>query len=127
MVLRLKKIMILSVLVFFAGVASLFAEKLTLKTGDVFGFSQTDYFYPLDKVFMTSHSSVASVSKAENIVWCIKISVCKNFDAGAPSVFEYYVREGDVIKVKRFLRNEQIFNLKVLSLNWNEVTFDVLQ
>ena len=42
-------------------------------------------------------------------------------------VFEYFVREGDVIQVKRFLHNEEIYKLKVLSVNWNEITFDVLE
>ena len=42
-------------------------------------------------------------------------------------IFEYFVREGDVIQVKRFLHNEEIYKLKVLSVNWNEITFDVLE
>lgn len=109
------------------GIASLFAERLSLKTGDIFGFSQTDDFLPLDRSFMMTSSTVSSIGKVENGIWCLKVTVKKSLDAGTPVIFEYYVREGDVIQVKRFLHNEEIYKLKVLSVNWNEITFDVLQ
>ena len=109
------------------GIASLFAERLSLKTGDIFGFSQTDDFLPLDRSFMMTSSTVSSIGKVENGIWCLKVTVKKSLDAGVPVIFEYFVREGDVIQVKRFLHNEEIYKLKVLSVNWNEITFDVLE
>lgn len=124
---RLFKIIILTILLMITGIASLFAERLSLKTGDIFGFSQTDDFLPLDRSFMMTSSTVSSIGKVENGIWCLKVTVKKSLDAGVPVIFEYFVREGDVIQVKRFLHNEEIYKLKVLSVNWNEITFDVLQ
>lgn len=124
---RLFKIIILTILLIITGIASLFAERLSLKTGDIFGFSQTDDFLPLDRSFMMTSSTVSSIGKVENGIWCLKVTVKKSLDAGVPVIFEYFVREGDVIQVKRFLHNEEIYKLKVLSVNWNEITFDVLQ
>lgn len=124
---RLFKIIILTILLMITGIASLFAERLSLKTGDIFGFSQTDDFLPLDRSFMMTSSTVSSIGKVENGIWCLKVTVKKSLDAGVPVIFEYFVREGDVIQVKRFLHNEEIYKLKVLSVNWNEITFDVLE
>lgn len=75
---------------------------------------------------MMTSSTVSSIGKVENGIWCLKVTVKKSLDAGVPVVFEYYVREGDVIKVKRFLHGEEVYSLKVLGVNWNEIAFDVL-
>jgi len=123
---KLRKIVISTIFLIFAGAGSLFAEKLSLKTGDIFGFSQTDYFQPLDRSFMMTSSTVSSIGKVENGIWCLKVTVKKSLDSGVPVIFEYFVREGDVIQVKRFLHNEEVYKLKVFSVNWNEITFDVL-
>lgn len=124
---KLLKIAIFTLFLIFACAGSLFAETLSLKTGDIFGFSQTDDFLPLDRSYMMTSSTVSSIGKVENGIWCLKVTVKKSLDAGVPVIFEYFVREGDVIQVKRFLHNEEIYKLKVLSVNWNEITFDVLE
>ena len=43
----MKKITILLALLFVS--VALYAEKITLQTGDFFGISNTDYFYPKDR------------------------------------------------------------------------------
>lgn len=45
----MKKITILLALLFVS--VALYAEKITLQTGDFFGISNTDYFYPKDITF----------------------------------------------------------------------------
>ncbi len=74
----------------------------------------------------SEHPVLKPSAKVENGIWCLKVTVKKSLDAGVPVIFEYFVREGDFIQVKRFLHNEEVYNLKVLSVNWNEIVFDVL-
>ena len=66
----MKKITILLALLFLS--VALYAEKITLQTGDFFGISNTDYFYPKDITFTGSRLTITSVKNVGN-----KTTLCK--------------------------------------------------
>lgn len=68
----MKKITILLALLFVS--VALYAEKITLQTGDFFGISNTDYFYPKDITFTGSRLTITSVKKEEDNLWCLKLA-----------------------------------------------------
>ena len=98
----------------------LFAEKIPLRTGDVLGLSLTDYFFPLDISVTGSKCSVTSIKNVEKDLWCISIAAWRSWNTSAPVIFEYYVKKGDIIKLRRLNNPLEECNLKVESVNWNE-------
>lgn len=70
---KLLKIVISTLFLIFTGAGSLFAETLSLKTGDIFGFSQTDDFLPLDRSFMMTSSTVSSTGTKLPLMFCNRL------------------------------------------------------
>ena len=104
---------------------SVFAEKITLRTGEALALSMTDFFYPVDASVTGSKCSVASIKNIEKDLWCISIAAWRIGNASAPIVFEYYVKKGDIIKLKRISDPLKECNLKVESIKWNEAVLDI--
>lgn len=103
---------------------SLFAEKLTFQTGDFFGISNTDYFYPKDITFTGSRLTITSVKKEEDNLWCLKLAAPKSTNTNAPIIFEYYVKKGDILTMRRLANPMEEITIKVVSVNWNEITIE---
>ena len=103
---------------------ALYAEKITLKTGEAFGISNTDYFYPKDITFTASRLTVTSVKKEDDNLWCLKLAAPKSTNTNAPIVFEYYVKKGDILTMRRLTNPMEEITLKVISVNWNEITIE---
>lgn len=120
----MKKIITL-VLLFFVVIASSFAEKLTFHTGDAFGLSNADYFFPMDIAFTASKCTLTSVKKINSDLWCFTIVAPKSVNANAPVSFEFFVKKGDVLKMRRLTNPMGECNFRVLSINWNEISFEV--
>ena len=104
---------------------SMFAEKITLRTGDALALSITDFFFPVDINVTGSKCSITSVKNIEKDLWCITIAAWRAGATSAPVNFEYYVRVGDTIKLRRINDPMNECNLKVLSLKWNEAVLDI--
>jgi len=120
----MKKIITL-VLLFFVVIASSFAEKLTFHTGDAFGLSNADYFFPVDIAFTASKCTVTSVKKADADLWCFTIIAPKSVNTNAPVSFEFFVKEGDVLTLRRLANPMEKCSLRVITVNWNEISFEV--
>lgn len=104
--------------------AALYAEKITFQTGDAFGLSNTDYFYPKDITFAGSRLTVTSVKKIEDNLWCFTLTSSKSANTNAPVSFEFYVKKDDILTMHRLTNPLEEFKLKVISINWNEITLE---
>lgn len=120
----MKKIIILVLLSVFV-FASSFAESLTLHTGDAFGTSNTDYFFPMDISFTASKCTLTSVKKIDSDLWCFTIVAPKSVNANAPVSFEFFVKKGDVLTLRRLVNPMEKCSLRVITVNWNEISFEV--
>ncbi|MCI5666858.1 MAG: hypothetical protein MR353_08865 [Spirochaetia bacterium] len=118
----MKKIALIFVLFLLSFAA--FAEKITFQTGDSFGVSNTDYFYPKDISFTGSKCTVSSIKKVEDNLWCLTLTAPKSANTQAPVIFEFYIKKGDVLKMRRLTNPMEECKLKVISVNWNEITFE---
>ena len=114
----MRKIVILILLLFL--ITPVFAEKIQLRTGDVLGLSLTDYFFPVDISVTGSKCSITSIKNVEKDLWCISIAAWRSGNTSAPVIFDYYVKKGDIIKLRRLNNPLEECNLKVESINWNE-------
>ena len=102
----------------------LFAEKFSFQTGDSFAVSTNDYFFPMDLTYTACKCTVTSVKKAEDCLWCFTLTASKSMNAIAPTTFEFFLKKGDVIKMRRVDNPMSECKLKVVSVNWNEITFE---
>lgn len=118
----MKRILIL--LSFLLLTVALYAEKITFQTGDAFGTSNADYFYPKDITFTGSRLTVTSVKKIEDNLWCFTLTTSNSANTNAPVSFEFYLKENDVLTMRRLKNPLEEFKLKVISINWNEITFE---
>src|SRR5574344_1859067 len=98
----------------------LFAEKITFRTGDALAFSLSDFFFPVDISVTGSLCSVTGIRNVENEIWCISISACKSGTMSVPITYNYYVKIGDVIELRRISNPLSECSLKVTSIKWNE-------
>ena len=119
----MKKIIALFLLSFVL-IVSVCAEKFTFHTGEAFGFSNADYFFPLDIAFTATKCTVTSVKKIDSNLWCLMIVAPKSMNTNAPISFEFFVKKGDVLKMRRLSNPMIVCNLKVADVNWNEISFE---
>ena len=119
----MKKIIAL-ILLFFVLIVSLCAEKFTFHTGEAFGFSNTDYFFPLDIAFTATKCTVTSVKKIDSDLWCLMIVAQKSVNTNAPVIFEFFIKKGDVLKMRQLSNPMIVCNLKVVNAGWNEISFE---
>lgn len=104
----------------------LFAEELKVKTGDVFGFSVTDYFFPSGISVRGSRGTVTSIQKVNEDLWNFRIAVCLNSPQNPyPVQFDYYVKTGYELSFYRMPNYKDEIKLKVKSVDWNEITFSL--
>ena len=101
------------------------AEKATLHTGDAFGFSLTDYFFPPDITLTGSKCSITAVKKVEKDVWCLSLAAFRSSQMAIPVVYEYYVRAGDTLKMRRLSNPMEACEVKIEGVSWNEVVISV--
>lgn len=104
---------------------SLFAEKITIKTGDALATSLTDFFFPVDITVTGSKCSVTSIKNIDKDLWCISITACKSGTTSISVVYEYYVKKGDTINLRRINDPMKECSLKVESITWNEAVLDI--
>ncbi|MDO5773987.1 MAG: hypothetical protein Q4P16_06735 [Spirochaetales bacterium] len=119
----MKKIITLFLL-FFIVITSVCAEKLTFHTGEAFGLSNTDYFFPTDITFTASKCTVTSIKKADADLWCFTIVASKSANTNAPVIFEFFIKKGDILKIRQLSNPMIVCNLKVTDVNWNEISFE---
>ena len=60
----MKKLILVCLL--FLSTIALFAEKINLHTGESFGVSNTDYFYPKDISFTGAKCTISAIKKVED-------------------------------------------------------------
>lgn len=106
---------------------NVFAEKVTFHTGEAFGISNADYFFPIDIIFTGCRCTVTSIMKIENDLWCFTLTIPNSNTTNAPVVFNYYIKKNDIVKMRRLNNPGKVVSLNVASVNWNEVTFDIEQ
>lgn len=119
----MKKIFVL--LTIFLLSTSVFAEKITIRTGDSLALSITDYFFPVDISVTGSKCSVTSIKFIEKDLWCISIAAWNSGTVSTPVVYDYYVKQGDIIKLRRIADPMKECNLKVESIKWNEAVLNI--
>ncbi len=105
--------------------ASLFAQKITIRTGDALAISLTDYFFPVDITVTGSKCSVTSIKNVDKDLWCISITAFKSGTTSIPLVYEYYVKKDDIINLRRITDPMKECSLRVDSITWNEVVLDI--
>ena len=106
--------------------ASVFAEKITIRTGDALALSLADFFFPVDITVTGSKCSVTSIKNVDDDLWCISIVALKSGTASIPVVYEYYVKKGDAINLRRINDPMKECSLKVEAITWNEAVLDIL-
>ena len=114
------------IIAFLALTTFAFAEKLTFTTGDVAGTSLTDRFMPMDFSMLASQCTVSAIKKVEKDIWCIITASKTGGAASIPIEYEYFVKKGDKIRMRRFSEkgmNECV--LTVDSVDWNCASFEV--
>lgn len=106
----------------------LYAKELKVKTGDVFGFGVTDYFFPLGISVRGSRGTVTNIQKIDNDLWSFRIAVCLNSSQNPyPVQFDYYVKTGSELSFYRMPNFSNEIKLKVKAVNWNEITFEITE
>lgn len=102
----------------------LFAEKAKIHTGDAFAFSLTDYFFPADFSFTGAKCTVTAIKKVEKDVWCLSLAAFRSAQMTAPVVYEYYIKSGDTIKMRRLAKPIEECLIRIESVTWNEVVIN---
>lgn len=120
----MKKIFLLTAFIFSLS-GALFAEKRTFRTGEVFAFSVTDYFFPADISLTGSKCSITGVKKADKDLWCLSLAAFRPSQGAVPVTFEYYVKAGDTIRMRRLSSPMEEVPVKIEAVNWNEVVISV--
>ena len=118
----MKKILLTVVL--FSLTLFVFAERVSLHTGDSFGLSNVDFFFPLDITF-ASKCTITSVKNVNNDIWCLTLSAPRSANTNAPTTFEFFIKKGETIKMRRMTNPIAECALKIVSVNWNEISFEV--
>ncbi len=103
----------------------LFAEKITIRTGEALATSLTDYFFPVDISLTGSKCSVTSIKNVDDDLWCITIVALKSGTTAIPVEYSYYVKKGDTINLRRINDPMKECGLKVESIDWNEAVVDI--
>ena len=93
------------------------AEKATLNTGDAFGFSLADYFFPPDITFTGSKCAITAIKKVEKDLWCLSLAAFRSSQMAVPVVYEYYVRAGDTLKMRRLSNPMEECEVKIESVS----------
>lgn len=115
---------LLAFFIFAALFQFLSAERFTLRTGDRFASSLTEYFLPTD-ISISGTASVSSIKKSGQNLWCVSVAVSKL--QSAPVVFEYYVSEGESINARKIGGGSnplEEISLKFVSLDWNKAVVE---
>ena len=112
----MKKIILIFVLFFIS--FFVFAEKITLQTGDSFGVSNSDFS------FTGAKCTVSSIKKVEDNLWCLTLTAPKSANTSAPVIFDFYIKKGDILKMRRLKNPMEECILKIVSVNWNEITIE---
>lgn len=102
-----------------------FAEKIIIKTGEALAISLTDYFFPMDISVTGSKCSVTGIKKIDKDLWCISILACKTENGVTPVLYEYYVKKGDIINLRRVNNPMKECSLMVEFITWNEALLAV--
>lgn len=116
----MKKIFLILTVMFLCGLA--FSEKISLTTGKLLATSLSDYFFPVDTSVSGRQCSVTSIKKVDNDMWCISITTERN---SIPITYDYYVKVGDKINLRRIDNPMKELTLNVLSVNWNEAVLEI--
>lgn len=119
----MKKLLTILFCLFFTTI--LFAETISFETGDSFSISNNDYFFPMDITYTACKCTVTSIKKADDGLWCFTLTAPKSINTSAPVVFEYFVKRNDIIKMRRLDNSMTEVKLKVISVNWNEISFEI--
>lgn len=120
---NMKKIIVILAVLLLS--TSVFAEKMTIRTGDSLALSITDYFFPVDINATGSKCSVTSIKLINKDLWCISIAAWRSGGVSTAVVYDYYVKQGDVIKLRRIADPMKECNLIVESIMWNEAVLDI--
>lgn len=105
----------------------LFSENIVFTTGDIAGTGITDHFSPMDFSMLASTATVSAIFKVDKDVWCIRLTANKSGGTSSiPIVYEYYVKKGDKIKMRRICEKGLIDSLlTVVSVDWNKAEFSI--
>ena len=101
------------------------AEKHTFRTGDAFALSLTDYFFPVDISMTGSRCSITSIKKVEKDLWCLSLAAFRTGQMTVPIVYEYYVKPGDILKLRRLESPMEECDVKIVSIGWNFVEIEM--
>lgn len=104
----------------------IFAERVTLKTGESLSLSIVDYFFPIDMNVIGCRCSISSIHKIENDIWCFTILALKNNSSILPIKYDYYIRKDSILRFNRLNTSMSECSLKVVSIDWNIITLEIL-
>ena len=114
-----KKEFLVSVLLITASVL-VFAETITLKTGENLFASDGSYLAPVDLNVLGSRCSITGIQKVDSNLWCISISALQTNTLSVPITYSYYVKKGDILKFRKNTDPLNVFSYLVDSISWNE-------
>ena len=105
----------------------LFSENIVFTTGDIAGISITNRFSPIDFSMLASTTTVSAIFNVDKDIWCIRLTANKTGGTtSVPIVYEYYVKKGDKIRMRRICENGLVeCTLTIVSLNWNKAEFSI--
>lgn len=103
----------------------LYAEKYIFRTGDALSLSFSDYFYPIDVSVSGNRCSITSVKKIDKDLWCLSLTTLKNGQGMVPVVFDYYIKNGDELKMKRYPSINEVTVIKIINIDWNQIELEI--
>lgn len=102
--------------------AGLFAEKVTFTAGSIAG-KLPECYLPLDFTAGAT-CSVTAVRRVEKDLWCLVLTAAKSTqNAAYPVTYEYYLKIGDKIRMRKTGTGLTEHTLTVTRLGWNEAEF----
>jgi len=110
-----------------------FADKVTFYTGLTTGCTlenpliSYDPYIPLTYIRYSGRCLVTSIRKTEEKdVWCMTLTIeGADGHSAFPVSYDYYLRKGECIYLRRVAAKMGTSTLKVLSVDWNKATFAV--
>lgn len=120
---------ILSVLFLLSAAFCASAAKIAFYTGLSLGSTpdmpiNVDPYIPANYALSGGSASVTSIEKTSGDVWKMRVTVVPK-DNAFPVNYDYFLKPGGTIYMRRVVQPRVTYSLKVVSVDWNKAVFEV--
>ena len=119
----------LSIVFILSSALCAYAERVTFYTGLSLGATpespvNMDPFIPANYALSGGSASVTSIARENGDVWKMCVTVLPK-DGAFPVTYEYFLKAGGTIYMRRVVQPRLTRALKVVSADWNRAVFEL--